>query len=172
MKRVLITFFLAVLLCSCGRQEEARFFDYQDGEIDLECVIVYNGHENKVEIAASAPDESGVREKISVRYVSPEMIEGYTLEKNGGEYVGKMGSVEIPFGETVAGVVKYIDMAFSLNEDMISNITAAENGLTEATVLSEELSGTVTTDSNGAPIKLDLSFSDGKTLVLSISGEE
>ena len=162
MKRALCVF-MCILLCSCGASKES-FFDYQDTELELDCTLIFDGHENEARVTLSAPNEEGERENIRVEYTSPAIIGGYVLEKSGGEYKGKMGSVEIPFGNTVAGVVKKLESAFSLSEDMISDIKAAENGMTEVTVISEEISGKITTDQSGALSSVTLSFSDGHTL--------
>lgn len=170
MKRLSV--FAALIICvmaisGCKKNDDARFFDYQEGKIELDCVLVYNGHENNVKISASEKNEKGEREYVSVKYETPEIIGGYVLEKSGGQYVGKMGEVEIPFGETVVGAVKYVETAFDLSEDMISQITSSENGMTEATVLSEEVSGKVIIDKKGHLSHLELSFADGKTLGIS-----
>ncbi len=156
-----------LLLCGCDSGNEA-FFDYQNSEISFDCTLVYDGHENEAKITMSAPNDEGERENICVEYTAPEIIGGYTLEKSGGEYKGKMGGVEIPFGDKTAGVVKLIEQIFALDEDMISGIKAADNGMTEATFISEEISGKVITDGDGKLSKIEASFSEGHTVAISI----
>ena len=165
MKRFVSVLICIITLVSCA-DTHVSFFDYQRAEFDFECTLTYDGNENKAHIVLSSPDESGTRETVSVEYLSPSIIGGYILEKSGGSYKGKMGDIEIPFGAKAAGVVKKIESAFSLSEDMISDIVAADNGLTEATVISPDLSGKVITDPDGTPVKIELSFSDGHTLVI------
>ncbi len=167
MKRLFLLF-ICIILCACSQSKES-FFDYQASEISFECTIIYDGHENEARITMSAPDEEGQRENIRVEYISPAIIGGYVLKKSNGEYKGKMGSVEIPFGDTVSGVVKKAEQAFALSEDMISDIKAADNGMTQATVASEELSGTVMTDADGILRSVELSFSDGHSLSIIIN---
>lgn len=159
-----------ILLCSCTANTE-NFFDYQDGELSFDCTVVYNGNENEAKIYLSAPNEEGERETVTVEYTSPAVIGGYVLEKSGGEYKGKMGGVEIPFGSAATGIVKKLEAAFSLNEDMISDIKAAENGMTEVTVISEDISGKVATDAEGVLSRIELSFADGNTLTVNINRE-
>ena len=148
MKRFIPMLLCIILLCSCTANTE-NFFDYQDGELSFDCTVVYNGNENEAKI-----------------YLS-----GYVLEKSGGEYKGKMGGVEIPFGSAATGIVKKLEAAFSLNEDMISDIKAAENGMTEVTVISEDISGKVATDAEGVLSRIELSFADGNTLTVNINRE-
>ena len=156
-----------VFLCGCNGNNE-NFFDYQQGEIELECTLVYDGHENGVKIKMSAPNESGERENICVEYTDPSLICGYTLEKSNGKYIGKMAGIEIPFGEKTAGVVRLLEQLFSLDEDMISAIEAADNSMTEATFIAEELSGKIVRDAEGNLKKLEASFSDGHSISLNI----
>ncbi|MBQ7836877.1 MAG: hypothetical protein IJ389_06435 [Clostridia bacterium] len=165
MRKIVLCLLCVIFMVSCD-VTHTNFFDYQNSDFCFDCVLVYDGNENEAKITLSAPDENGVRETVSVEYISPSIIGGYILEKSGGTYKGKMGDVEIPFGEKTAGIVKKIESAFSLSEDMISDIVAADNGLTEATVISPDLSGKVITDSDGTPVKIELSFSDGHTLVI------
>ncbi len=165
-------FFSIILICclllsACGGKNE-EFFDYQDREIELDCTLVYDGHENGVKITMSAPNENGERENICVEYLEPAIIGGYTLEKADGKYFGKMGGVEIPFGEKTAGVVKLIEQVFALDEEMISGVKAAENGMTEATFICEEISGKIITDAKGEPSKITASFSDGHSIEINI----
>lgn len=164
----LITFALcAALLCSCSAKNE-KLFDYQDGEIEFECTLVYNGHENEAKITMSAPNEEGERETVRVEYTSPEIIGGYTLEKSNGQYKGKMGDIEIPFGERAAGVVKAIENIFFLSEDMISGIDTAENGMSEASFVCEGISGKVVMNKDGSLSSIEASFADGDSVSLRV----
>ncbi len=166
--RLLAVFFVcSVLLCSCS-SNNTGFFDYQDNEFDLQCTLSSDGHESNVKITMSAPNESGQRDTVRVEYISPEIIGGYTLEKSNGEYKGKMGNVEIPFGTKTAGIVKRIEAAFALTEDMISDIKAADNGLTEATVISPDISGKISLNPDSSLHRIELSFSDGHSLILTV----
>ena len=167
MKKLICFVICAALLCSCSFDNE-EFFDYQDKEISFDCTLIYNGHENNAKVTMSAPNEKGERETVRVEYSSPEMIGGYSLEKSDGEYKGKMGDIEIPFGEKTAGVVKAIERIFSLSEDMISSIETAENKMTEASFVCEEISGKVIMNEKGELSSIEASFSDGNSVSLKI----
>ncbi len=169
MKKLISAAICAILLCSCSAKNE-EFFDYQDEEISFDCTIVYNGHENEAKVTLSAPNENGERETVRVEYSSPEIIGGYSLEKSNGEYKGKMGEIEIPFGEKTAGVVKAIEKIFSLSEDMISGIDTAENGMTEAAFVCEEITGKVIMSEKGQLSAIEASFSDGDSVSINIKG--
>ena len=158
---------ICMLFCSC-KAEKKEIFDYQDGEIELDCTLTYNGHENGVKIYMSAPNENGERENIKLEYTEPSIIGGYTLEKADGKYFGKMGGVEIPFGDKTAGAVKLLEQLFSLDEDMVSGISSAENGMTNVDFISDGISGKIITDENGVPVSLDATFSNGYSLSLKI----
>ncbi|MBR6650916.1 MAG: hypothetical protein IKL36_05850 [Clostridia bacterium] len=167
MKRLISLALCCLILCSCGAKDE-KFFDYQNTELSFDCVLVYNGHENEVKITMSAPNEKGERETVRVEYSSPEMIGGYTLEKSNGQYKGKMGDIEIPFGEKAAGVVKAIEKVFSLSEDMISSIETAENQMTEAAFVCEDITGKIIMNEKGELSAIEASFSDGTSVSLKI----
>lgn len=167
MKKLISFALCAILLCSCSAKNE-EFFDYQDEEISFDCTLVYNGHENSAKVTLSAPNEEGERDTVKVEYSSPEIIGGYTLEKSNGEYKGKMGDIEIPFGEKTAGVVKAIEKIFSLSEDMISSIETAENKMTEASFVCEEITGKVIISEKGELSAIEASFSDGNSVSLKI----
>ncbi len=167
MKYIISIFLCCFILCGCTSANE-EFFDYQNDEMSFQCAIVYNGHENEVKITMSAPDENGERETVRVEYISPEIISGYTLEKSGGEYKGKMGEIEIPFGENAAGVVKDLESIFSLTEDMISSIETAENGMTEAAFVCEEISGKVIMNDIGELSSIEANFDHGDSLSLKV----
>lgn len=169
MKKLIAFALCAILLCSCSAKNE-EFFDYQDEEISFDCTLVYNGHENDVKITMSAPNENGERETVRVEYSSPEIIGGYSLEKSNGEYKGKMGDIEIPFGEKTAGVVKAIEKVFFLSEDMISSIETAENKMTEAAFVCEEITGKVIMNEKGELSSIEASFSDGDSVSLRVKG--
>ena len=156
-----------VLLCSCNASE-AELFDYQDKEMEFECTFVYDGHENGAKITMSAPDENGERADICIEYKEPAIIGGYTLEKTDGKYIGKMGGVEIPFGEKTAGAVMLVEKLFALREDMISSIATAENGMTEAQFVSEDMRGCVTMREDGQLHSIEAAFSDGHNISITM----
>ena len=172
MRFICATIICGILLCGCSPKATESFFDYQNNEFSFECKLTYNGHENEVKVTMSAPNEAGERETVIVEYISPEIIKGYTLEKSGGQYKGKMGDIEIPFGERAAGVVKAIEGIFSLGEDMLSGIETAENGMTEAEFLSESVSGKVVMDENGSLSSIEASFTDGDSLEIKIKANQ
>ena len=163
MRFLSILMICCLLLCSC-QGESVEFFDYQNAEMTFECTLVYDGHENGAKITMSAPNENGERENICVEYTEPAIIGGYTLEKADGKYIGKMGGIEIPFGEKTAGVVWLIERIFNLDEEMLSDIKTAENGMTEAEFITEDMGGKVITDENGSLYAIEASFSDGHSI--------
>ena len=170
MKRFISLVLCCLILSSCSAKKES-LFDYQKGELSFDCTLVYNGHENEVKITMSAPNDKGERETVRVEYSSPEIIGGYTLEKSGGQYKGKMGDMEIAFGEKAAGVVKALERVFSLSEDMISGIDTAENGMSEANFVCEDITGQVIINENGELSAIEAGFSDGDSVSISIKNQ-
>ncbi len=152
-----------ILLCGCSSKSE-DFFSYQNRELSFECTLIYNGHENEAKISMSAPNEEGKREIIRVEYISPQIIRGYTLEKSNGQYKGKMGDIEIPFGERAAGVVQALEYVFSIEKDMLSGIETAESGMTEAEFISDTLSGKVVMNESGQLVSIIANLSNGSSI--------
>jgi hypothetical protein len=116
----------------------------------------------------SAPDENGEIETVRLEYTSPDTIKGYSLEKSGGQYKGKMGNIEIPFGEKAAGAVKALESIFSLSEEMLSGIDTTEEGLTEAEFACENITGKVIMTESGQLCSIEGSFADGSSISLQI----
>ncbi len=167
MKYFVSIFLCLIFLCGCSQKTE-DFFAYQKNEISFDCTLSYNGHENDVKITMSAPDEKGERETVRVEYTSPKAIKGYTLEKSGGQYKGKMGNIEIPFGEKAAGVVKAMEYIFSLSEEMLSGIDTTEEGLTQAEFACENITGKVIMNEKGELSSIEGSFADGDSICIKI----
>ena len=159
LKKIIIPLILILCLSACNGSSE--LFEYQQSAAGYNAVISYMGEEFSAVITLS-PLNEGARDSLSIEYTEPESISGYTVKREGENYLACISGLEIPGTSESLPQLVYTDALFSLSSENITSIDTDGDGNTVVKVSQGDF---------GAEAVV-VFLSDGRLSSLSLPGAE
>ena len=156
----------AVLLTGCTGQTSAEgFFGYQEKLCEVTGIWREGDCERGVVITF---DEGG---NVSISFTSPDTLSGITFVLADGVPKVTCGEMTVELSEESAVSLLRLSRLFSLREEDIESVKAADDGCTEADGSGDGYTWTVITDSEGIPGEIRYT-ENGIESVLTVEGIE
>lgn len=125
------------MLCGCSKSADG-IFDYQSAAGDYDASITYYGESFDIKLSMTEAAD-GTREKISIEYLTPENIAGYTVLREGEQYYTRVGDIDIPVLSDSVPQLLLCDQLFLMNSNDITSVETNDSGNTLVSAEADEM---------------------------------